>query len=677
MENRRGLHKTAIALLILVLAIGGITSGACIEAMGAYSSSSESGPPDVVLFVGIGIHIEPFSGERPGRGDYNNQAFFDRHVQDIRNLARIVERYGGKLTVQAQTPFTLTAIRSGETLFTDLEASGHEIGLHFHEEAHLGANPEAQPVQTWAAAISQEVSYLKQAGATEVHYWSGGNLYPGILDAAAIADLDVMSDWKNPHSQQTNELVVGVGPWRPSGGPSEQSLVTFAKHDPQGKIIYLPDGYYDPVGFAAKRQMIQKGGDQAYFDYLEESLKRSLEAAQPDRVNVFHITIHPGEFGGSAAKPYAVVERFLVGVVDPLVKAGRIRWAIFSEMADAFAKWERTHASVDPRAPATVSLASSGQARVERSVTYCTVDDVSLKMDIYHPANANGPAPALLYVHGGAWSKGDKASGAGVQDIGEMARRGYLVAGVNYRLAPEYKFPAQIEDVKCAVRFLRANAQAYGLDPERIGAWGGSAGGHLVSLLGLTDRSAGFEGSGGYMDQSSRVQTVVDMFGPSDLTQTFDGANPRIMQEVFNVRDHSSQILKWASPVTYASSDDPLFLILHGEKDTLVPVSQSLELYDRLRAAGVPATLVIVKNAGHGFTPVGGTIRPTRAEIIKMMADFFDQQLKQLNGTQEDVEREPQVFLETRATAVCTLGQTHKNENLDCWYTRAFAMQIS
>jgi acetyl esterase/lipase len=257
-------------------------------------------------------------------------------------------------------------------------------------------------------------------------------------------------------------------------------------------------------------------------------------------------------------------------------------------------------------------------------------------MDIYHPRSTNAVVPALLNVHGGGWTKGDKAAGAGTREIGEMVRRGYLVAAVNYRLAPEYKFPAQIEDVKCAVRFLRANARAYGLDPERIGAWGGSAGGHLVSLLGLTDRSAGLEGSGGYMDKSSRVQAVVDMFGPSDLTQIFNGANPRILQEVFSVTGPDSEILKWASPVTYVSSDDPPFLILHGAKDALVPVSQSLELYDRLSAVGVPATLVVVKNGGHGFAPVGGKIKPTRAEITKMVAGFFDEHLKQLNETQED-----------------------------------------
>jgi acetyl esterase/lipase len=657
MENGRRLRKMAIAMLMLVLAIGGITSAACMGTMDSGSSRA-----DAVLLFGIGIHVEPLDGQRPGQGDYNNPVFFGHHVEDIRILAKMVERYGAKLTVQAQTPFTLMAILSHETLFADLEANGHEFGLHFHEDAHLGATPGAAPVGDWAVAMAREVSYLKQAGATEVRYWSGGNLYPGILDAAAIAGLDVMSDWKNPHSKQTSELVIGVNPWRPSGGPSAQSLAAFAKHDPHGKIIYLPDGYYDPVDFAAKRQMMWKGGAQAYFDYIEESLERSLELAQPDRVNVFHITIHPGEFRGNTAEPYEIVDHFLADVVNPLVKADKVRWATFSEMGDAFVQWEKTHSSVDPRKTVTVNSGPAGQVTVERDVTYCTVDGVPLKMDIYHPTITNRAVPVLLYVHGGGWTKGDKAAGAGVREIGEMVRRGYLVAAVNYRLAPEHKFSAQIEDVKCAVRFLRANARAYGLDPERIGAWGGSAGGHLVSLLGLTNRSAGFEGSGGYMDQSSRVQAVVDMFGPSDLTQVFAGANSRIMQEVFNVTDPDSEILKWASPATYASSDDPPFLLLHGAKDVLVPLSQSLELYDRLRAVSVPATLVIVENAGHGFVPVGGKIKPTRAEITKMVADFFDEHLKQLDETQEDVLGQPSLFGTTWNAAIeqKTIGPTYE-----------------
>ena len=269
---------------------------------------------------------------------------------------------------------------------------------------------------------------------------------------------------------------------------------------------------------------------------------------------------------------------------------------------------------------------TAGLGSVERDVTYCTIDGVALKMDVYTPGTMTTPAPVVIYVHGGGWTGGDKASG-GERERQELLVRGYLVVAVNYRLAPEYKFPAQIEDVKCAVRHLRANVAAYNFDPDRIGAWGNSAGGHLVSLLGVTDANAGFEGSGGYADQSSRVQAVVDGCGPADLTQDFSGFSSW-GNRVFGVTESSSQIIVRASPVTYVSSDDPPFLIVQGENDTLVPPSQSETLYQHLTAAGVPATLVMVENAGHGLKPVGGAMSPSRSEITQIIADFFDERLK-------------------------------------------------
>jgi len=278
--------------------------------------------------------------------------------------------------------------------------------------------------------------------------------------------------------------------------------------------------------------------------------------------------------------------------------------------------------------PETVIFNLYKMSRVERDITYGTAGDVSLKMDIYYPLALDGPLPAVVYVHGGGWYSGDKVTGAGQFDIPRLVARGYLVAAVNYRLAPRHKFPAQIEDVKCAIRFLRANAATYSLDPAHIGAWGDSAGGHLVALLGLADASAGFDGSSGYANQSSQVQAVVDMFGPADLTVTFERDKSLLLEHVFGTTDHESQIVRQASPVTYVSSDDPPFLIFHGEQDDYVLLDQSQALYARLVSSGVPATMIIVKNCGHGFAPVGGPITPTRTEITNRIADFFDQYLK-------------------------------------------------
>ena len=265
---------------------------------------------------------------------------------------------------------------------------------------------------------------------------------------------------------------------------------------------------------------------------------------------------------------------------------------------------------------------------VVKDLTYGDADGVALKLDVYYPKMASGALPAVVYVHGGGWTQGDKAIGAGATEIPEMVSRGYLAVSINYRLAPQHKFPAQIEDAKCAIRFLRANASLFGINPDRIGVWGGSAGGHLVALLGTTDAGAGLEGSGGYPGQSSRVRAVVDMFGPADMPVFFRGSGGSVMEQVFGTSDPNSPAAKSASPVTYISPDDPPFLILHGDKDNVVPLVQSQILRKQLEVAGVPATLVVVKNGRHGFTPTGGAISPSRAEITAMVADFFDKYLK-------------------------------------------------
>ncbi len=260
---------------------------------------------------------------------------------------------------------------------------------------------------------------------------------------------------------------------------------------------------------------------------------------------------------------------------------------------------------------------------VQRNITYCTVDGVQLKMDIYYPSSKDGLWPATLYVHGGGWSKGSKSGGAGAVEFEALQRAGFLVAAVNYRLAPEYQFPAMIEDVKCAVRYLRAHASEYNIDPNRIGAYGGSAGGHLVSLLGVTDASAGFD-VGEYLDQSSRVQAVADMFGPIDLTIPLDERQEGKVQNIFGGFG-----LALASPITYVSSDDPPFLILHGEDDPVVPISQSESFFAALQAANVPAEFVRVANAGHGFKPTDGkSISPSREEITQRIVEFFTEYLK-------------------------------------------------
>jgi acetyl esterase/lipase len=261
-------------------------------------------------------------------------------------------------------------------------------------------------------------------------------------------------------------------------------------------------------------------------------------------------------------------------------------------------------------------------------LTYCSPDGIPQQMNVFYPKQLSDKLlPVTVYIHGGGWTSGDKGSGAGSVDMKELLARGYLVVSLDYRLAPKYKWPAQITDVKCAIRHLRANAATYKLDPNRIGVWGGSAGGHLVAMLGTTDVSAGFD-VGEYIDQSSRVQAVVDLFGPAYLPALLSSNAQLVGSRVFGTTSRDDPILVRASPVTYITPDDPPFLILQGDKDTTVPMEQSQILYDKLKAGGVPATLVIVKNSGHSFIPIGGTLSPSRAELTKMITDFFDQKLR-------------------------------------------------
>ncbi|MBI5297431.1 MAG: alpha/beta hydrolase [Chloroflexi bacterium] len=256
-------------------------------------------------------------------------------------------------------------------------------------------------------------------------------------------------------------------------------------------------------------------------------------------------------------------------------------------------------------------------------VTYCSLGGVELKMDAHFPADAGQPAPAVVYVHGGGWSAGSRRDMEAATQTPALLQAGFAVFTIDYRLAPRHMFPAMIQDVKCAIRSIRAHAVDYNIDPGQIGAWGGSAGGHLVALLGTSDENAGFD-VGEYLEYSSRVQAVVDLYGPADLTLTaLTPAQEELLTNAFTPDQY-----ELASPVTYVTTDDPPFLILHGEKDSLVPLEQSAILYSRLTSANIPATLVIVLNAGHGFNPVGGQPDPTPEDITQIIVRFFVRYLK-------------------------------------------------
>ncbi len=340
---------------------------ACLGSVFLLTASSPSPAGDAVLLFGIGVHIEPFGahvspialaagassiGAGHNRMNYHRRPDFERHVDDLSLLADTVESHGGVLTVQAQTPFTTSAATYGNPVLSDLEAQGHEIALHFHEDAHLGQDAEALPPSVWTAVMIEEIERIRAAGvAGPISYWSGGNLYPHVYDAAAQAGLSINSDWKNPGTQSTPDLLTGIHPWRPSDGTTGEDVFAFARHDPDEAVVFLPGGAFDTALFSSKQQIKEEGGLDAWLDVIEDALLASLENVHPDRVNVFHFTAHPGEFVGSPTAQYEALDRFLTEIIDPLVAAGRIRWATFSEMSDAFALWEEAHPGVDPRTP--------------------------------------------------------------------------------------------------------------------------------------------------------------------------------------------------------------------------------------------------------------------------------------------------------------------------------------
>jgi acetyl esterase/lipase len=252
------------------------------------------------------------------------------------------------------------------------------------------------------------------------------------------------------------------------------------------------------------------------------------------------------------------------------------------------------------------------------------------KLHLLRPkARPAEPMPVIVFLHGGGWFEGHP--NRGLAPLAHFAERGYLCAAVEYRLSGEAKFPAQIEDVKEAVRFLRAKAAEFHLDPERIGVWGQSAGGHLAALAGTTGGVKELEGAGGWQKFSSRVQAVIDWNGPVDFLEPVQakhwaGRNDRAVVGLLGgAPEADREKALRATPAAYATKDDPPFLIVHGDADEVVLISQSESLYQALRRAGVDATFSVVKGAGH-FGVDG--VSPLPADLAAMMDAFFDKHLK-------------------------------------------------
>jgi len=300
-----------------------------------------------------------------------------------------------------------------------------------------------------------------------------------------------------------------------------------------------------------------------------------------------------------------------------LLAVSLLAWASVSTAVDR--PWFPDSAAVSAPAGRTTTLA------------YCSPGGDPLAMDLTEPAaGAPRPAPAVFYIHGGEGLLGDRVlTGSEAPYLAwlrdDLVRRGFVVGSIDYRLAPRYPIVDEVEDAKCAVRFLRANAHALGIDPNRIGVYGDSEGGYLSAMLGVAGPAAGFD-VGQYLDQSSRVQAVVDMWGPTDLTD-FSGSPSWVhaLGEGLAGGELSVARTRAISPLPQVAAGDPPFLIIHGTDDWFIAPHHSQNLARRLGAVGVPATLVMVQHGGHGLgAPAAGEVpQPGPAALVQMIRDFF------------------------------------------------------
>ena len=253
---------------------------------------------------------------------------------------------------------------------------------------------------------------------------------------------------------------------------------------------------------------------------------------------------------------------------------------------------------------------------------------------IAYPKNRSVKRPAVIHLHGGGFRQGAAEGKTAVL----FAKAGFIGISINYRLSGEALFPAAVHDAKTAVRWARAQAARYGIDPDRIGAFGGSAGGHLALMLGLSGGDAYLEGDGPYQEFSSRVRAVVENYAPTDFLKMndvpgdIDHNAPQSPESAFiggAIQENPEQVRR-ANPLTYLDPTDPPTLVLHGENDRSVPIQQSELLVAALAKAGIPHQFVRVKNAGHGFRPKPdpqARIAPTLPEIEVLWIDWFKKYL--------------------------------------------------
>jgi pectinesterase len=258
------------------------------------------------------------------------------------------------------------------------------------------------------------------------------------------------------------------------------------------------------------------------------------------------------------------------------------------------------HAKAQPKLPATrIGPAIENKIESHLDLTFARIGDRSLRLHLYRPKKAGRPLPAIVCIHGGGWGKGDRRHHANIAKA--LAARGYVTVSIDYRLSGEAIFPAHIHDCKAAVRWMRANAEKWGIDPDWIGATGASAGGHLAALLGTSGGVKELEGEGGHAEFSSTIQAAAPMGGQSDFLSErnrLKSAEAKIWQDFLGgTQDEVRETYRLASPRAHLDAGDPPMFFLAGELDD--PSTRANVVRRECLALGVPATLFVVKGAPH------------------------------------------------------------------------------
>ena len=278
-------------------------------------------------------------------------------------------------------------------------------------------------------------------------------------------------------------------------------------------------------------------------------------------------------------------------------------------------------------APAYAQETVPADVVFEKNIEYSNPDDQHLQLNMARPKDGAGPFPAVICIHGGGFRAGTRE---GFNRLClQLAERGYVAVTVSYRLAPKYQFPAAVHDVKAAVRWMRANAEKYQIDPDRIGTTGGSAGGHLAQFLGVTSGVKKFEGDGGNLEYSSHVKCVVNFYGPSDFTKSYDASvDAKDVLPLFlggNLQQERHRHIE-SSPLYWVTPEAAPTLFVHGTKDAYVAHEQAEWIVERMKAADVEATLMTIEGGDHGF---GSSSPEVKEKIENARFEFFEKHLKQ------------------------------------------------